>query len=796
MIDSNGKPRVHPLLTSTGLRAGAFASGVWLLQQQAALPGVLWIYALVAASFANALLSRREAPRAKAAASIFTLVLCLAAGFLHASLRAQLRLADQLPSSAEGEDLRVTGVIVEMPQRADRGTRFVFDVESVATPNTHVPARVSLTWYPDPGGVPVLSAGQRWQLLVRLRRPHGTANPHGFDAEWWLLERGIRATGYVRPGDRRLLSPMVHRPLLWVERLREQARARITAAVSDASIAGVLTALAIGDQQAISARDWQIFTRTGVNHLMSISGLHITMFAGIALVVVRWAWPRLGAAALRVPTQKAAAAAGLIAAAGYALLAGFSVPAQRTVYMLGTLALAMWVGRPVRAIDVLAAAVVVVLIVDPWAVLAAGFWLSFGAVALIMYVSAARIGRIGQLRNWVQIQGAITIGLMPLTLAMFQQISVISPLANAFAIPLVSLGVVPLTLLGLSLPIDALLALAGWLTAWCNQALTWLGGLPSAVWEQHAPVPWSVWLATGGTAWLLAPRGWPARWIGCLALLPLFLVVVPPPRPGEAWIDVLDVGQGLAVVVRTQHHALVYDTGASYSADSDSGSRIVVPHLRASGIGRLDVLVVSHADSDHAGGMRSVLAAMPVDIVMTSFAAGSSVTTNTARCAQGQQWDWDGVLFTILHPHADGYNGTVVNSVVPKENDLSCVLRIEAAGQRVLLPGDIEHRAESELLARYSPEALRTDVLVVPHHGSSTSSTGAFVERTRPKVVVFTVGYRNRFGHPAGPVVDRYAQLGAQMYRSDRDGAILLKLGSTLQVDSWRRTQRNYWQGQ
>lgn len=782
------------------LRASAVAAGAWWLQQQAVLPNALWCYVLAAACVAVLLLSRSEARVSRCIAALMGLILCAAAGFLYASLRAEVRLAGGLPAALEGRDLRLTGVVAEMPQASDRGTRFAFAIDTAASALGSLPDLVSLTWYADDtatAALPELHAGQRWQLSVRLRRPHGTANPHGFDGELWLLERGIRAVGYVRPAGARLLDPMVQRPMLWVERAREAARARVHSAVGDAASAAVLSALAVGDQQGIAAADWALFTRTGVNHLISISGLHITMLAGLAALAVRFVWPRLGRAALWLPTPLAAAFAALIVAFAYALLAGFGVPAQRTVYMLGVVALALAVGRNPRMGNVLALALVVVVVVDPWAVMAAGFWLSFVAVALIGYVTAARIGRASALRTSLRVQWAITLGLVPLTIAFFQQVSLISPLANAFAIPLVSLLVVPATLAGLVLPGDLLLRLAAWLMDSCTWALRALSDLPEAVWTLPAPGMASLVFAALGIAWLLAPAGWPVRWLGLLGLLPLAWDTPAAPAAGEAWVDVLDVGQGLAVVVRTQRHVLVYDTGPRYGEDADSGARIVVPHLRGVGAQAVDALVVSHADNDHAGGLPSIFAATPVYRLVTSIASSSLAPPLRARhtpCAAGENWEWDGVAFTMLWPAPAGYNDSS-DALRVRDNDRSCVLHVQAGGQRLLLTGDIEQRAEGELMRRYPDHSLAAEVLVVPHHGSNTSSTASFIDRVNPRIAIFSVGYRNRFGHPAQAVAARYRARGIEGYRSDRDGAVSLAMGTAVRVRTWRAAHARYWQG-
>ena len=605
-----------------------FALGAGWVQLQPELPagGWHWLAAPLAAGLLFAWHPRR--PSLAGARWLALAAAGAACGIGWATWMAGARLAERLPAEWEGRDLRIVGVVASLPQPHERSLRFEFDVERAGTPEARVPPRLALSWWGtpardgQPATFPELRPGERWELTVRLRRPHGTLNPHGFDYEAWLLERGIGAVGYVRPGSgNRRLDAFVWRPVYAVERMREAIRARIQRALGDGPYAGILAALAIGDQRAIPPAQWQVFTRTGVNHLMSISGLHVTMVGALAFAAVLGGWRRVPRLALRWPAQKAAALAGLAAAFSYAALAGFAVPAQRTVYMLAVAAVAVIAGLPVGASTVLAFALLVVLLIDPWAVLAPGFWLSFGAVAIIFYVTAGRIAPPGRILGWLRVQWAITLGLTPLLIALFQQVSLVSPLANAFAIPAVSLGVVPLTLAALAIPVDAVLHLAHWTMALVMAPLEWLATLRSAVWEQHAPQPWTVAAALAGIAWLLAPRGVPARWAGAALMVPLFAVAPEPVAPGRAEIVVLDVGQGTAVLVRTATGALLYDAGPAFGPDADSGNRIIVPYLRAVGVTRLDEFIVSHDDKDHWGGALSVLAAVPVARFSSSLPA-------------------------------------------------------------------------------------------------------------------------------------------------------------------------------
>jgi len=776
-----------------------FAAGVWLLQQQAELPALssVWLAALALPAVAW---RRADSALGRALRAAALALLWGAAGYGWAATMAYWRLADALPVEWEGRDIELIGVVAGLPQFDARSVRFPLDVEQViAPPGARVPRRISLGWWSGaraderPAPHTEVRAGERWLLTVRLRRPRGVANPHGFDYEAWLFERGIRATGYVRAkGVNRRLTAMVHAPGYWVEAAREALRARIHRALPDRPYAGVIVALAVGDQRAIPPEQWQVYTRTGVNHLMSISGLHVTMVSGLVFALAYALWRRSAGPTLRLPALHAAAAFGLLAAFGYTLLAGFAVPAQRTLYMLAVVAVAVWLGMAQSASGVLALALLAVLVLDPWAVLAPGFWLSFGAVAAIMYVTVGRIARLGWLRNWIVVQWAVTLALVPPLLLLFQQVSLVSPIANAFAIPVISLIVVPLTLVGAIAPVDFPLHAAHAVMQACMIFLEMLSALPEAVWQQHVPPTWAVLTAIAGMAWLLLPRGFPARWLGAVACLPVFLARPVPLLEGEARITVLDVGQGLAVVVKTRHHALLYDTGPAFSPGADSGTRIIVPYLRASGTRRLDRLVVSHDDIDHTGGAGSVIAALPVESILTSLPDLDPLVVSTERaalCYAGQQWTWDGVRFEMLAPARHSYSDATL-----KDNDRSCVLKIAAAGGHVILPGDIERRGERALLD--SVFDLHADVLVAPHQGSRTSSAPEFVESVQPRVVIFPVGYRNRFGHPHDEVVERYRAIGARIYRTDRDGAISLMMtrDGRLRIEPYRAVYRRYWQ--
>ena len=771
-----------------------FALGVGWLQRQAALPDWGLLAALLAVSAGLTFSAWRLRGRWRRAS---VCIAGLLAGFLWAAGFAQWRLADRLPTENEGRDIRLSGVIASLPQAYENGLRFEFAVEQA---EAALPSRISLAWYagrrPEEDEarhvLPPLSAGERWQLTVRLKRPHGNLNPHGFDYEAWLFERGVRATGYVRTAeDNRRLDAFVWRPAYAVERLRERVRERILRALPERDYAGVLVALVVGDQRAIDGGLWQLFARTGISHLMSISGMHVTMVAALGAWLVSLLWRRRPALMLRLPAQKAAAAAGWATAFGYCLLAGFGVPAQRTLYMLSVVALALWLGRAASGSRVLALALLLVLLADPWAVLAAGFWLSFGAVGLLFYVSAGRLAPGHWLAEWGRAQWAVTLGLIPALLALFQQFSLVSPLANAVAIPVVSFIVTPLALIAAALPFDALLLLAHQILAWLMAFIAWLADLPLAVWQQAAPPAWAVALGLLGCAWLLLPRGFPSRWAGVVLMLPLVLVEPARPAPGELRLTVLDVGQGLAVHAQTAAHDLIYDTGPQFSPDANSGNRILLPYLRAAGVRRLDGLIVTHQDQDHAGGALSLLDGLPVAWTASAMPADHPFREAPGHrpCLDGQSWEWDGVRFEMLHPEQADYARGL------KSNDLSCVLKATAAAGSALLTGDIETLSERALSQRHGGR-LRADVLLAPHHGSRTSSSPEFLAAVGADTVIFPAGYRNRFRHPNAEVLRRHEATGARLARTDRDGAVTVEFAVPRRQTFEREARRRYWHGQ
>jgi len=787
---------------------GYVGGTVLQLQQRALWP---WPFYLLALLLALGLFwrVRRHPVGLLLAAAMLALALC--------GLRASVFLAQALNPLWEGRDVRVTGMVSAMPQWQDNGLRLRLAVTAAqgvddSAQSVRLPPVIDVAWYAsDFSGarrapLPSVHAGERWQFTVRLKAPHGARNPHGFDYELWLWEQGVQATGYVRDGPRD--NPPLRLAATWqhpIERAREHVRDSIvqrfvSADTAQRQAAGVVAALVTGDQRAIARADWQVFRATGVAHLVSISGLHISMFAWLAAAVVGGVWrcsPRL---CLLLPAQTAALLGGICLATAYALFSGWGVPAQRTVCMLLTVGLLRLSGKRWPWPHVWLLALTIVLAIDPYALLQAGFWLSFVAVAVLFAATSATAPdfQVGvQPQGWQRLKQAvlapmraqwvITLALTPLTLLLFGQVSLVGFVANAFAIPWTTLVIAPLALLGLLSP--TLWQVAVWCVQWQSAGLHWLAAWP---WAQ-AMIPmaplWVGMAAMAGGLLLALQLPWRVRLLG----LPLVLPVVcwQPPRPAMGQFDVLaaDVGQGQAVLVRTARHSLLYDTGPRYSATSDAGERVVVPLLQALGE-RLDRVILSHGDSDHIGGVDAVQAQQPQAALQGSIETGHPLHKRHAigPCAQGQQWEWDGVQFEVLHP-PPWY-------AAPNRNAQSCVVRVTSqSGTAALLTGDIE-RPQELVLVRAAQEgdmALTADLLLVPHHGSKTSSSPPFLAAVRPSVAVVQAGYRNRFGHPAAPVWQRYAQQGISVVQTPACGAASWQSSRPKSVQCHRETQRRYW---
>lgn len=705
-------------------------------------------------------------------------------GIAWAWLNAGLRLAEDLPAALEGQDVLVHGYVASLPDAADTDPQFELDV--VARAVQGIPPRIRLSWY-ESDQIP--APGELWQFVVRLKRRSGFANPGGFDYEGQLFRSGIGATGYVRNDSRnlRLSGPSAKYAVL---RVRAWLAQRIAQATAKKSHLGILQGLAVGDTQAMQPDQWRVFAATGTTHLMAISGLHISMIAAL------FAWCggsiiRLrGAQRRRWTAVHGQALAGAVGAVCYSCLAGLSVPTQRTLMMLCIYFAARWWRRELSVANALSVALIGVLLLDPFAPLAVGAWLSFGAVAIILLALGGRLRRDGTLLNFTRVQWAVTIGMAPLLIGAFSSLSLISPLVNAVAIPLFTLVLVPVVLVGaaaaaVSLPVGSLiLGGVAWLIAWCWPGLEWLASLANAVWYFPALTSLTFVALLVGATLLVAPVIWPLRLLAVLLCLPAIVNRPTTPSSGAFELVVLDVGQGLAVTVRTRQHTLVYDTGPAFRTGRDTGELVVLPFLRGAGVRQIDTLMVSHDDLDHTGGMQSLLTGMPTRALFVGPSIKSMPRRgNTGYCRRGQRWQWDGVDFEVLHPGSQTYAG---------DNDSSCVLRVSGPGGSALLTGDSESGAENAFVQNGLP---RTDVVVVAHHGSRSSSTAGLIEAARAQLALFSAGYRNRWGFPKVDVMRRWQASGARTMSTIDSGAIAITVDThgVRTPQEYRVAHRHYW---
>lgn len=678
---------------------------------------------------------------------------------------AQWALDDRLPPALDGETRWVEGRVTGLPRHDDGVVRF--ELTDIQSRRTRLPRQMRLAWY---GGPPV-NSGERWRLAVKLKRPVGLLNPQAFDYQAWLLAQHIGATGTVKAGER-----LASAHWAWRDGIRQRLLA-----VDAQGRSGALTALVLGDGAGLSREDWQVLQDTGTVHLLVISGQHIGLLAGAVYLLIA-GLARFGLWPSRLPWLPWACGLAFAAALGYGMLAGFEVPVRRACLMLGLVLLWRLRFRHLGAWWPLLLALNGILLLEPLASLRPGFWLSFAAVAILIFTFGGRLGPWRWWQTWTRAQWLIAIGLCPLLLALGLPISLSGPLANLFAVPWISLVVLPPALLGtLLLPVpyvgETLLWLAGGLIDWWFKGLGLVSGQVPA-WVPMAVPPWAWAIGAIGAFLLLLPRGVPMRPLGW----PMLLILVFSPRPmlqeGRAEVWQLDVGQGLAILVRTRHHTLLYDAGPRFG-ELDQGERVVLPALRKLGVKDLDLMLISHAHADHAGGARAVAKGLPVKQVVSGEPSELPVELQAERCESGRQWTWDEVDFQLWHWPLAG-----------DSNQNSCVLLIEANGERLLLSGDIDAAAERALLD--SPLALPTDWLQAPHHGSRSSSSKALLDVLQPKGALISRGQGNSFGHPHPTVIARYQKRGMAIYDSAEHGAIRLQLGR-FETPWSMRQERRFW---
>lgn len=775
-------------------------------------------------------------------ANLLTLLLAFTLSLGWTTWRAEQRLNDRLLAEHENVVTRVAFRVTGMVQ--DQGDSLRFQARVISEYPAGIPRDIQVAWRKpvsekvDHALTDQVEPGQVWRAALIFRRPRGALNPHGFDIEGHMLSRNIRAIGRVRGTPTLLRQEPFYSMEVVVAGTRQRLRGLMRQHIENMSFGAVLIALAIGDQDSVKAEHWEIFNKTGITHLVSISGSHVTMLAAFGGLSTLWGWKRLRwrgrLAGEWIPAKVVAGLVALLVAWVYCLLAGWGVPARRTFFMLLVSGLTLMSRLPVSPTRVLCLAAATVTLIDPWSPMATGFWLSFGAVAVLFFVGAQaqmmpEASQSWRQRGWfvlkesARLQWLITLAMLPVLAFLFQQVSLSSPLANAVAIPVITFIVTPLALLTALIAwvpgLDPLAGFMAWLAhvalEWSMIPVTWLAHTPWSSLTIAAMPVWCLVLSVLGIAWALQPPGVPVRWIGWTLLLPA--LTWPPERPAYgAWeLNALDVGQGGAVLVRTHRHVVLFDAGPKLGV-SDAGQRVIAPVLRAMGHRQLDALMVSHADIDHSGGLPGLLKEIPIRQAYSSFALSawldrySSVRKNPLTitypdamefCEADQQWTWDGVVFTILHPARPASDSESLmaahSAVVAKKkiqtNARSCVLHIQGQYHSALLPGDIGIKEEEEILGR-SSEFKRADVVVVAHHGSLTSSSPRFIQGVGAQHAIAQAGYLNRFSHPIPAIEQRWRAAGVRFWRTDTHGAVTVKsalMGLTVQSESKRN--KRYW---
>lgn len=698
---------------------------------------------------------------------------------------AGLRLDAQLPPELEGVDMQVSGIVRGLPRRFDEIQQFTFEIKQ--SDYGFENRKVLLNHY----GEEKIRAGKAYRFEIRMNRPRGLANPGVFDYEAWLFQRGVAARGYVR-GQ---VKPAPELGTAWLDSFRAKLKADLLRLARGNETAGIIVALALGDGSGLTDEQWELFRQTGTNHLFVISGLHIGLICLLAYGLTLFTVKRFPTLMLLAPAQKIALIPALAAACTYGLISGFGLPAQRALVMAAVFMLATLfsIKQPASLRFLLAMAVVLTL--NPLSFLGMGFWLSFLAVAALLLAqppgprpTTPATWLIASLRP----QLAVAAGLLVPLLFWMGEVSLLGPLVNLPAIPLVGFCIVPLCLLAVcTIPIsepltETLLQLATWLLQlllWTlNKTVTLSADF--AILERETPATLTLALLATGSLLALLPKGFPGRQLTPLLMLPLLFTPPKPPREDLLRLHILDVGQGLSVIVQTRHHTLLYDTGASFSPDASMGDRVVLPVLEKMNVAKLDAVVLSHSDDDHAGGYPAIAKALPIDRLYSSFKVPQA-TGATYTCRDFINWRWDQVEFRFLHPATPQEN----------DNDNSCVLQIRAGNFTALLPGDIEATVERELAAALRGE-LQSDVLIAAHHGSNTSSTWPFLKMVDPEYVIYAAGYRNPFGHPSPRVLERAAVFTPNMLNTSAEGMIsfvLPRSGANPQVTRFRANHPRYW---
>ncbi len=775
------------------LRTIAFLSGIVTLTFQSELPSLALIFSFI---FFTPLFFFKK--------PVITILLWYFAGFVWATVIAHQLLNNKISPELEGEDILVQGFISSLPEKIGRRSRFEFTVNSVVYNNNKYssPKKIKLNWY---GSAPKLIPDDYWQLIVRLKKPFSYQNSGGFDYEAWMFQNKIDAKGYVRKSKKNKLLQANH-SFLSFNRIRFNLKQSINE-INRSEYRPIILALLLGDKSEITDNQWEVFRKTGTSHLIAISGLHIGLIAGLVFFMSRWLWGFNSALVTAIPSAKVAAMLAISSAVIYSAMAGFSIPTQRALIMLCVVMISILVDVRANSWKTLSVALLVVLILSPFAVLNPGFWLSFFAVGIIIYFSKMpklTTNKISlTLYNWSVIQLVIGIGLMPFVLLYFNESSLISPIANFIVVPVFSFFIVPaIFLAGCTMalfPTSISVIILDAVTFTLDKTwifLEFLANLGFSSFQiNHIPYSTFIFLCIA-IILLFLPKHFPTKWLASFFLIPLFFEKPQVPEFGSVKATLLDVGQGLSVVIQTQAHVLVFDTGPRYSQSFNTGNTVIIPYLKSKGIDNIDLMIISHSDNDHIGGIQSVVKAINVDKILTSDPnkVKSKISQQIKKipinyCFAGNHWTWDGVDFKIIHPTQD--------STLSK-NNASCVIKILSSNatksNSILLTGDIESKAEQEILNNSNLD-ISANIVIAPHHGSKTSSTVEFINRVNPDYVLYPVGYRNRYKFPSKIVSKRYKEADVVDYSTSKFGSITFTLDPLLlkKPELYRVSQRRFW---
>jgi competence protein ComEC len=776
-----------------------FLLGTLIIQQYQTLPSLIWIGLFLSFSiFLTVFFYKRSF------SFVFVSTSALLAGLLLSTAVAKNQLDKRIPQKWEGQDIILQGKVQGIPNTKEDGIRFRFKISQASLktdPEKQIDLKgiVRLGWYRN---VITINADETWQLLVRMKRSSGFMNPGGVDYEKWLFTERISATGYIR--EKTDLNKRLDESPWWsIDRMRQTIHHNIQQGIEDKASAAILSALVVAIRTELDNKQWKQLQQTGTSHLVAISGLHIAVVAGFAFLPIMLIWGLFPSLNEKIPRQVAGAIVGVIFATAYAMLAGFTLPTQRALLMVVIALLGLLVRRHYQPSTILAVVVIAVLLLDPLAGMTVSFWLSFLAVTMILIILNRQIDH--PVMSLIKLQILLSLGMLPLTLFFFGSASLLSPVANLIAIPWVSLIIVPLSLIALVfMPISTIIS--NGLFSISALAIKWMFAGFGLLTESSlakvtfAEIPSDYLLfAFAGFLFLLLPKGFPARWLGLIAILPALLFTPEKPKQGEFTFTLLDAGQGMASVLQTENHTLIYDVGTRYSDTYDIGKLVVVPYLKSKGLGQVDSMVLSHNDIDHWGGAEAVLKEIKVSTVISSdteILENQSVTA----CTKGDNWQWDGVNFEILSPpkKPSGEESDFpenANDFLKKDNNKSCVIRVSNGDHSILLTGDIEKKTE-KLLLDNSINKLATEVIIMPHHGSKTSSTESFIQAVSPELALIPAGYRNRFGHPKEKVLNRYQEMGIPVMGTINSGAITINFPNNkekYQTNSYRAQKRGFW---